>query len=60
MLTQIGKHNLSHIWTGQGTSYPPDFSQGYSWTMVYPAEGSLEAIGEGLLRWLEDWNPAEP
>ena len=47
-------------WAGQGTSYPPDFSQGDSWTMVYPAEGSLEAIGEGLLRWRQDWNLAEP
>jgi hypothetical protein len=47
-------------WAGQGTSYPPDFSQGDSWTMVYPAEGSLEAIGEGLLRLRQDWNLAEP
>jgi hypothetical protein len=28
--------------------------------MVYPAEGSLEAIREGLLRWQQDWNLAEP
>ena len=53
------KDVCNHCWAGQGTSYPPSSSESDSWTMVYPAEGSLGAVAGSRLRWRMQRQAAE-